>query len=64
MSSTRPDGRRCVANLSGTAVELPPGEVLISSVPRRTAGGSGRTRRPGWRRQADRPASSPCRGIR
>jgi alpha-glucosidase len=30
---TRCDGWRCVANLSGTAVALPPGEVLIASAP-------------------------------
>ncbi|MEV6167912.1 glycoside hydrolase family 13 protein [Streptomyces sp. NPDC051954] len=29
----RGDGWRCVANLSGTAVPLPPGEVLLSSAP-------------------------------
>jgi alpha-glucosidase len=30
---SRSDGWRCLANLSGTAVELPPGEVLIGSAP-------------------------------
>ncbi|MEV4045703.1 DUF3459 domain-containing protein, partial [Streptomyces sp. NPDC049744] len=29
----RSDGWRCVANLSGTAVDLPAGEVLLSSAP-------------------------------
>ncbi|WP_329274305.1 glycoside hydrolase family 13 protein [Streptomyces sp. NBC_01451] len=30
---TRTDGWRCVTNLSATPVELPPGEVLLSSAP-------------------------------
>ncbi|CAM5238685.1 Glycoside hydrolase family 13 protein OS=Streptomyces tendae OX=1932 GN=GUR47_20510 PE=4 SV=1 [Streptomyces tendae] len=29
----RSDGWRCVTNLSGTAVDLPAGEVLLSSAP-------------------------------
>ncbi|WP_210585292.1 alpha-amylase family glycosyl hydrolase [Streptomyces sp. GESEQ-35] len=33
LAFARGDGWRCVANLSGTAVPLPPGEVLLSSAP-------------------------------
>ncbi|MFF8968907.1 alpha-amylase family glycosyl hydrolase [Streptomyces sp. NPDC014995] len=33
LAFTRSDGWRCVANLSGRSVPLPPGEVLLTSVP-------------------------------